>query len=131
MTSRTEFISGRTGRGADYVSDVSGAEHDRFMRLSARALLPLGLLAAWFIVGLSGKSFEAARAEIGRPFPALALILFIAIAAPHARKGVESIIEDYVHDAAQKEQALLVNKWASIALALLWTLAIFLIAAPK
>ena len=45
MTSRTEFISGRTGRGAAYVSDPSGAGHDRFMRLSARALLPLGLLA--------------------------------------------------------------------------------------
>jgi succinate dehydrogenase / fumarate reductase membrane anchor subunit len=45
--------------------------------------------------------------------------------------GVESIIEDYVHDAAQKEKALFVNKWASIAVALLWTLAILLIAAPK
>ncbi len=131
MTSRTEFISGRTGRGAAYVSDVSGAEHDRFMRLSARALLPLGLLAAWFIVGLSGKSFEAARAELAHPFPALALIFFIAIAAPHARVGVELIIEDYVHDAAQKELALRVNKWASIAIALLWTLAILLIAAPR
>jgi succinate dehydrogenase / fumarate reductase membrane anchor subunit len=131
MTSRTEFISGRTGRGAAYTSDASGAEHDRFMRLSAYALAPLGLLAAWFIVGLSGKSFEAARAEIAHPFPALALIVFIVAAAPHARMGVESIIEDYVHDAAQKETALRVNKWVSIAMPILWTLAILLIAAPK
>ena len=67
----TQFISGRTGRGAAYVSDASGAAHDRFMRLSAGALAPLGLLAAWYVVGLSGKSFEEARAEIGRPFPAV------------------------------------------------------------
>jgi len=65
MTSRTEFISGRTGRGAAYVSDPSGAGHDRFMRLSARALLPLGLLAAWFIVGC-----RASRSR--RPAPRLA-----------------------------------------------------------
>ena len=119
----TQFISGRTGRGAAYVSDASGAAHDRFMRLSARALAPLGLLAAWYVVGLSGKSFEEARAEIGRPF--------IAIATVHARKGVESIIEDYVHDDETKEKALRVNKWASLAIAVLWTLAILLIAAPK
>ncbi len=127
----TQFISGRTGRGAAYVSDASGAAHDKFMRLSARALAPLGLLAAWYVVGLSGKSFEEARAEIGRPFPALVLIAFIAIATVHARKGVELIIEDYVHDDETKEKALRVNKWASLAIAVLWTLAILLIAAPK
>ncbi len=131
MTSRTEFISGRTGRGAAFTSDASGTAHDKFMRLSARALLPLGLLAVWFIIGLAGKSYEAARAEIAHPFPALVLIAFIAIAAPHARLGVESIIEDYVHDAALKEKALLANKWTSIVLAVLWTLAILLIAASR
>lgn len=131
MTFRTNFISGRTGRGAAYTSNSSGAEHDKFMRMTSFALAPLGLLAVWFIVGLAGKSFEAARAEIGRPAPALALILFIAVAAPHARQGVETIIEDYVHDATQKEIALRVNKWVSIAMAALWTLAILLIAAPR
>jgi len=77
----------------------------------------LGLLAAWFIVGLSGKSFEAAR-RIGGLSGARADRIHRR-RAPHARKGAESIIEDYVHDAAQKEKALLVNKWASIAVALL------------
>jgi len=65
MTSRTEFISGRTGRGAAYVSDVSGAEHDKFMRLSAQALLPLGLLAA-------GSSSDCRASRSRRPAPKLA-----------------------------------------------------------
>jgi succinate dehydrogenase / fumarate reductase, membrane anchor subunit len=131
MTSRTTFISGRSGRGAAYVSDASGTPHDKFMRLTARALAPLGALSAWFVIGLAGKSFEAARAELAHPFPALVLIAFILVAMPHARQGVESIVTDYVHDAALKEKALLVNKWVSIAIAALWTLAVLLIAAPR
>ncbi len=131
MTSRTTFISGRSGRGSAYASDASGAAHDKFMRLTARALSPLGLLAAWFVVGLAGKSFEAARAELAHPFPALVLIAFVVVAMLHARIGAESIIVDYVHDPALKEKALLANKWASLVIAVLWTLAVLLIAAPR
>jgi len=131
MTSRTEFISGRTGRGAAFTSDRSGAAHDKFMRLSACALGPLGLLSAWFVAGLAGKNFEAARAELAHPIPALALIAFIVVAMLHARMGAESIIIDYVHDADWKTKALAANKWASIAIAFLWTLAILMIAAPR
>lgn len=131
MSSRTTFISGRTGRGAAYTADASGAPHDRFMRMSSLGLIPLGLLAAWFIAGLAGKSYEAARAELAHPFPALALIAFMALGAAHARLGADNIIIDYVHDPELKEMALRANKWASIALAGLWTFAILLIAAPR
>ena len=131
MASETTFISGRKGRGAAYVSDASGASHDRFMRLSAWALAPLGLLSAWFLARLMGLGFEDARAELARPFPAIVLIAFIAIGAPHARLGAESIILDYIPDEALKRTALLVNTWATRAIALAWTFAILLIAAPR
>ena len=131
MASETTFISGRTGRGGAYVSDASGASHDRFMRLSAWALAPLGLLSAWFLARLTGLGFEEARAELGRPFPALALIAFIAIGASHARLGAESIILDYIPDEALRGTALLVNTWATRAIAFVWALAILLIAAPR
>ena len=126
-----EFNSGRTGRGGAYVSDRSGSHHAKFMRLTARALAPLGVLAAWFIVGASGQTYEGVRAQIGRPFPALALIAFIVIAMPHARAGAEDIIADYVHDPAAKDKALLVNKWLSFAITAIWVFAVMLIAAPK
>ena len=57
-------------------SDHSGRRHAHFMRLSSYALAPLGLFVAWWLIGVVGKPFEAARAEIGRPFPALMLIAF-------------------------------------------------------
>jgi succinate dehydrogenase / fumarate reductase membrane anchor subunit len=127
----TKFDSGRLGRGAAYVSDPSGSRHAKFMQLSARALIPLGLLAAWFVVGVAGKSYEAAHAYLGRPFPAIALIAFVAVAMPHAAAGAETIIEDYVHDDALKRRALAANRWAAKIVALAWVAGIVLIAAAK
>lgn len=125
------FISGRSGKGAAFVSDHSGSLHALALRHSAKALAPLGLVSIWFIAGLAGKSYEAARAELGRPLPALVLIAFICIAAYHARLGMETIVEDYVHDDGLKAKALLVNKWLTIAIAAAWTLSIMIIAAPR
>ena len=127
----TKFDSGRSGRGGAYVSDHSGSLHARFMRGSAWALAPLGVLAAWIIVGLVGAPYEAARAQLGRPFPALVLIAFIGVAVWHARLGVETIIEDYVHDEALKARAFAANKWLTLAIGAVWVLSILLIAAPK
>lgn len=125
------FESGRTGKGAAFVSDHAGSLHAVAMRHSAKALAPLGLLSIWFIVGLVGKPYETARAELGRPFPAIVLIAFIAIVAYHARLGVETIIEDYVHDEGLKAKALVVNKWLSIGVAAVWILSIMIVAAPR
>lgn len=127
----SRFESGRKGKGAAFVSDHSGSLHAVAMRHSAKALAPLGLLSIWFIVGLVGKPYEAARAELGRPFPAIVLIAFIAIVAYHARLGVETIIEDYVHDEGLKAKALLVNKWLAIGIGAVWTLSIMIVAAPR
>lgn len=127
----SRFESGRKGKGAAFVSDHSGSLHAVAMRHSAKALAPLGLFSIWFIVGLVGKPYEAARAELGRPFPAIVLIAFIAIVAYHARLGVETIIEDYVHDEGLKAKALLVNKWLAIGIGAVWTLSIMIVAAPR
>jgi len=131
MTVATRFKSGRTGPGDAYVSDHSGSPHARFMRLTSYALMPLGVASAWWILGLAGKSFDGVRAEIGRPLPALVLLAFGVVGMIHARKGMDDIIEDYVHDQALKALALIANLWASRAIAALWAFAILLIAAPK
>lgn len=131
MSIPTHFKSGRTGPGAAYVSDHEGSAHARFMRLSAYALAPLGALSAWWLVGVVGKPLEGVRAEIGRPVPAIVLLAFAVIGMIHAYHGMNEIIVDYVHDEALKERAHKANKWAAIAIAAAWTLAILLIAAPK
>ncbi|WP_363349256.1 succinate dehydrogenase, hydrophobic membrane anchor protein [Methylocystis echinoides] len=131
MSVPTHFKSGRTGQGEAYVSDHEGSVHARFMRLSSYALAPLGVLSAWWLAGLVGKTLEGVKAEIGHPIPAIVLIVFGVVGMIHARQGMNEIIEDYVHDAALQEKALYWNKVASIAIAAAWTLGIMLIAAPK
>jgi succinate dehydrogenase / fumarate reductase membrane anchor subunit len=127
----SRFESGRSGKGAAFTSDRSGSLHALAMRHTARAMAPLGILSVWLLAHLAGKPFEAARAELGRPVPALILIAFVVVAAYHARLGVENIVEDYVHDAALKAKALEINKWLMIAVAAVWTLSIMIIAAPR
>jgi succinate dehydrogenase / fumarate reductase membrane anchor subunit len=129
MTESPAFMSGRTGRGPAYAADRSGSAHTKVMRLSARALAPLAVIALWFIAGAVGNSYEGVRAVIGRPFPALALIAFVVVAAYHARLGADNIIEDYVHDEALKAKAMAANKWTAVAIGLLWSLSILAIAA--
>lgn len=131
MTVATRFKSGRTAAGDAYVSDHSGSPHAHFMRLTSYALIPLGALSAWWILGLAGKTLDGVRAEIGRPFPALTLLAFGVVGMIHARKGMDEIIEDYVHDEALKAHALVANIWASRAIAALWVVAVLLLAAPK
>lgn len=127
----SKFQSGRSGKGAAFASDHAGSLHALAMRHTARAMAPLGLLSVWFIAHLAGEPFEAARAELARPFPALTLIAFVAVAAYHARLGMETIVEDYVHDEALKTRALQINKWLMIAVAAIWTLSIMIVAAPR
>ena len=129
MTSRTPFISGRTGPGSAFVSDRSGAAHDRFMRLSSLVLLPLGVAAAFVLASLAGKPYAEARALIEQPLSALALIAFIIIGMAHACIGAGSIIIDYVHDKRQKAAAFVANTIAAVLIAGLWAAAIGLIAA--
>jgi succinate dehydrogenase / fumarate reductase membrane anchor subunit len=128
MTTRTPFISGRTGRGSAFVSDTSGCSHDRFMRISSLILLPLGVAAAFLLASLHGKSYAEARAIVEQPLPALALIAFIIIGMAHAAIGAGSIIIDYIHDKRKKALALVANTIAAMLIAGLWALAIGLIA---
>jgi succinate dehydrogenase / fumarate reductase membrane anchor subunit len=131
MSIATNFKSGRREPGDAYVSDHSGSRHARLMRLTSYALAPLGAMAAWFLVGVAGKPLEGVRAEIGRPFPALVLLAFAIIGMVHARQGMNEIIEDYVHDETLKAKALAANKWVALAIAVIWVVAILIIAARR
>jgi succinate dehydrogenase / fumarate reductase, membrane anchor subunit len=59
----------------------------------------------WFIASLlmlPNLSFETVREWIVRPVPAAAMALLVVTTFWHARLGVQVVIEDYVHETANK-----------------------------
>lgn len=84
-----------------------GVGHWWVQRVTAAALIALGL---WFVVtvlALLHADYATAKAAVARPWNALLLILFIATAFWHAVLGLQVVIEDYVHT-RWKEVVLLV-----------------------
>ena len=89
-------------------SAKEGTHHWWSQRMTAIALVPLGLL---FIVPFAqalGDGHEAALALYGHPFNAIVAGLFILVAFNHLRLGLQVVIEDYVHGGA-RTVALILN----------------------
>jgi succinate dehydrogenase / fumarate reductase, membrane anchor subunit len=86
------------------------------MRVTSIALVPLSIAFVWLILGLIGKDYAHAHAELAKPVSAILMLLFLLAGLIHMKIGMQSIIEDYVHATAWKEGALMANLFFSIAI---------------
>jgi succinate dehydrogenase / fumarate reductase membrane anchor subunit len=83
-------------------SAKDGTAHWWAQRVSAVALIPLGI---WFVVALlslSAFDYVTVRTWIAAPFNGLLVILLVAVTAYHSSLGVNVVIEDYVHSHATR-----------------------------
>ena len=106
----------------------SGAHHWWVQRLSAVALVPLGL---WFIVTLAhiaGLPVQDVRAYLAEPLHVTLMILFLVAGLHHAQLGLQVIIEDYVHCGAVKFALLIGIKFLAVGLGVLGAVCLFAIA---
>jgi succinate dehydrogenase / fumarate reductase membrane anchor subunit len=87
-----------TGMG----SARSGTEHHWMMMVTSVALLILIPVFVFTFGSILGSSYEEVLAYYQRPLPAAVAALTIAIGFFHFRKGVQTLIEDYVHGVARK-----------------------------
>ncbi len=90
------------GRVRGLGSAHNGAHHWLVIRYTAIGSL---LLTVWFAVSLlllPNYSFDTVREWIMRPVPATALGLFVLVNIWHARLGIQVVLEDYVHEDANK-----------------------------
>ena len=88
----------------------SGTQHAWAMRVTSAALVLLTIAGVFLALALVGKSYVEVRAIFAhRVMPGTVVILFLAAGLYHMKLGMQTIIEDYVHDEAAKTWSLIAN----------------------
>ena len=95
------FLTDRK-RASGMGSAKSGTEHHWMMMVTSVALLILVPLFIFTFGAALGRSYEDVLAYYARPVPAGIAALTLLVGFFHFRKGVQTLIEDYVHGFARK-----------------------------
>ena len=90
-----------------------GTEHWWAQRVTAVALVLLGLWFLGAILMLPGLDHATAAAFVGRPMNGVLLALLVATLAYHSYLGVQVVIEDYVRGGL-KVASLIASRFAHI-----------------
>lgn len=94
------------GRVRGHGSAHSGTHHWLVQRYTAIANLFLGLWLVFSLVTLPGYDYGTVMTWATSPFHAVLLALFVVSTFWHARLGLQVVVEDYVHDHANKFAAM-------------------------
>ena len=78
-----------------------GLREWRLQRLTAIALIPLGLYFAMSVLRLATSDQMTAATWLASPVPALLVMLFVLAGLAHALIGIRSVFLDYVHTRAR------------------------------
>ena len=89
-----------------------GASHWWHQRITAVALVVLGLWFALSLLGLDLGSHDALVAWISDPITAVLLSLTVTCLTYHSWLGIQVVVEDYVGGKASKVGVLLVSLFA-------------------
>src|SRR5581483_3115283 len=84
-------------------------------RVTAIALIPLGLWFAYVVMGLSGANEVAAESFLAHPVNALLMAAFAITMLYHMSLGLQVIIDDYAHSTGMKIFLLLLVRFVTIA----------------
>lgn len=115
------------GRVLGMGSAKEGTDHWWSQRVSAMALVPLGV---WLLISLASAEsldYEAVSLWLSQPLNSVLMILLVLAVCYHGKLGVQVVIEDYVHGATKVVSLLLVN-FAFIALAVAAVFAVLRVA---
>lgn len=116
------------GRVLGSGSAKDGTGHWWAQRVSAVALVILGL---WFLVSLqmlAGFDQQNVSTWVAQPFNSVMLALFAATLAYHSAIGMQVVIEDYVHGPSVKIISLILNNFVHVFLAAAAVVAVLRIA---
>ena len=99
------------GRANGLGSAKDGVEHWWSHRISSVALIPLVVLAIPPLARTMGEGYEAVLATYGNPFNAVVMALLILVTFRHLQHGLQTVVEDYVHDKIWRTGLIFANTW--------------------
>lgn len=105
-----------------------GVSHWWTQRVTALALLALGVWLVWLVLRMLHADYASARALVAQPWNAVLLIAFIVASFWHAVLGLQVIIEDYVHTRWKEATLLMAIKFLAVLATLASVLAVLRIA---
>jgi succinate dehydrogenase / fumarate reductase membrane anchor subunit len=92
-------------------SAKDGTGHWWAQRVSAAALVVLGIWFLYAMQQLADFGIASVTAWIARPFNSIMLLLLLLTLAYHSFLGLQVIVEDYVHGPFVKVISLILNKF--------------------
>jgi succinate dehydrogenase / fumarate reductase membrane anchor subunit len=120
MTPLNRVLGLGTGKGA--------GEHWWVQRMTAVALLPLGLWLAYELLTLRNFDYASVAAWVREPLTSILLILLVVAAGYHSALGVQVVIEDYVGGKGSRAAALMASTLAHVGLTIAAVFAVLKIA---
>lgn len=116
------------GRVRGLGSAHSGTHHWLVQRYTAVGNLIAGLWLIFSLLGLKQYDYATVLGWAARPVSAAALALLVISTFWHARLGLQVVVEDYVHEEANKVGAMILLNLATIGGAVFGLLCILRIA---
>jgi succinate dehydrogenase / fumarate reductase membrane anchor subunit len=120
MTPLNRVLGLGTARGA--------AEHWWVQRMTAVALLPLGLWLAYELLTMPSFDYASVVAWVREPVTSILLILLVMAAGYHSALGVQVVVEDYVTGKGLRAATLMASTLAHAALTIAAVFAVLKIA---
>jgi succinate dehydrogenase / fumarate reductase membrane anchor subunit len=105
------------GRALGLGSAKEGVAHWWTQRVSAVALVPLGIWFCASLVSLAGANRDIVAAWLHGPVAAILMILTIGAVFYHAALGVQVVIEDYIPNEGVKLASIVAVKLLALLLA--------------
>jgi succinate dehydrogenase / fumarate reductase membrane anchor subunit len=105
-------------------SAKDGTRHWWMQRVTAAALVPLGLWLAVSLARVAGMDYQQARAWMASPLVAVLMLATLWALFYHAKLGLQVVIEDYVRAKGTRMALLVLVNFAAILLGLSAALAV-------
>lgn len=128
MSARAKDLQHPLKRARGLGSAQFGVSHWWSQRVTAVALIVLGLWFVALVASLLHADYGTARATVAKPWNAILLIAFLISMFWHAVLGLQVIIEDYVHTRWKEIFLLVAIKFLAVLSVLAGTLAVLRIA---